>query len=1009
MELSDIPPILEAAARSREQDPLAFSTQLLFGARSVAVTGANGTQHRVVFVPGHYDKSNAYGPDGRRCPLMVIGKCPWIGDMGRRRLFSGETGAVWKKIFWAANVSTDDVYLTNAVRFVPPQSGKALRAEWVSTCRWLLQAEIELVKPERILVFGADAAKALLGRDTKLTLLTGNDAVDYAGIPVFAAMHPVAVLKEPTRLRAFSLDIARVIRSATGRDVPPASVKYDYIYDAAHLLRVLDDLRLRGCTEYGLDAEWGGIDGSGWQNGGSLRTIQFSPEPHEAYNVVLRSQGMLPLFTPDIESAYALLREHLSNPDIRIYGHSIRDDNKFLASEANIRCMRQILNGADTMLMHHLLHPGDQHGLETLSAHFTDCGRYDVALEKWLTENKYSKDKLNERGYGDVPDNILLPYGAYDADVPRRVAQVLIDGLKDRRVAHPYAVDGMQIETQYDMYRQVVHPVIPVLDEMERVGMYVDKPRLLGLIDLFDEKAVQLSNAFVDKIGWPDFNFRSVDHVREFLFGTQAKGQLRPATATCLHLHPLISTEKPSRDWDKIPDDAKQQGLVSPSTNAETLQILAAEAPLAYELKRLRTVDQVIKGFLCPPDEDGESTEEVEFSRGLASFIDEDGAIRTRIGQLTNSGRYTSRSPNLMNQYKKQETELRLMFATDEKRLRDRAKWQAADPAELKAEGLLHPGYHTVRSCFTAPPGWVLVSADYRQAELNVLAHLAGDETMIAILADPDRDLHAEMAVTAFNLDCKPKDVKSIYPKYRNMAKAVIFGIAYGRGAGAIVRQIKGEGIVMRVEEAQTLIDAFFAKFPRVHDYVVACKRAVHTVGYVETPCGRRRYFVPTQDNGVNAAQEREAVNHPIQGTVADALYMALYNLGRYRAIHGLRYFMVLPVHDAVMLYAHPEDARIVAETVIPTCMTEEAMVPHLGLKLRTDVDLTLRWDDTLTADEAIQAALRERERMKRVGEKDKLERWISEYSRSFGGWASERGRDAERIRNAPNLSGVGV
>lgn len=342
------------------------------------------------------------------------------------------------------------------------------------------------------------------------------------------------------------------------------------------------------------------------------------------------------------------------------------------------------------------------------------------------------------------------------------------------------------------------------------------------------------------------------------------------------------------------------------------------------------------------------------FSRGLASCVDEDSRIRTRIGQLTDSGRYTSSGPNLMNQHKKMEAELRRIFAIDEKELRAVKGWSGKTVKELVARGLLPAAYAAIRSCFMAPPGMVMIEADYKQAELNVLAYASGDPGLIAIMRDKSRDLHSEMAVRAFRLTCAPSEVSKLHAELRVAAKAVVFGIAYGRGAAAIVRQLRTDGIIISVQEAQGMIDTFFTMFPLVYEYVQRCKRAIYDPGYVETAWGRRRYFHPTSDRSINAGQEREAVNHRIQGTVAGCLDVALYNLRQYgRYVEpDLGYEVVLPVHDAVLMYARPETAEHVIDTVLPVCMVHGAKVPIWDMTLSIDTDIKERWDDHFTEEE---------------------------------------------------------
>jgi DNA polymerase-1 len=303
---------------------------------------------------------------------------------------------------------------------------------------------------------------------------------------------------------------------------------------------------------------------------------------------------------------------------------------------------------------------------------------------------------------------------------------------------------------------------------------------------------------------------------------------------------------------------------------------------------------------------------------------------------------------------------LRRIFAIDEARMLDTMGWAGMTVEELKSLGLLIPEYQTIRSCFTAAPGCLLVEGDYIQAELDVLAHIAPDKSLIAVMQDPERDMHSEMAIDAFSLACKPYEVKKLHPNIRVLAKSTNYGIAYGRGAAAIVRSALAEGVEATREDGNRLIDTFYARHPGTKAYFDRCHAAVVDPGYVENAFGRRRYFLRTEDEQVRAAQERAAGNMPIQGTVADALSIALYNILRYRDAMGLRFRIVLTVHDAVILEVPYDEVKIVKEVVLPVCMGIGARIPTLGLELGVDVKIMKRWDEQISEEEALELAERE-------------------------------------------------
>jgi uracil-DNA glycosylase family 4 len=745
----------------------------------------NNPDHGIyeTMLPGHYiDSPSVPGPsDGKVCSVMLVGKAPTARDERLKSLFNDPVRQDILNALTSGGVDLTTVYVTNAVRFSPPPGVKNMKAAWVAAGKQLLFDEIDLLKPKVIVAMGREAVALLLGK--KITLSTARGASDtaYEGTPVVATVNSYAVVVAPENKDGMIADLRRAAAIATGIGVvKTAPVDYRYVYDADTLCAEVDKVNPGWLS---IDCEWGSNTRSDYLHG-ELRTVQFSSRTHESTVVVLRGQNMVDRFKDGPDMATPALKRLLEAPGTRICGHYFRSDQKFL-EQLGIDVLPAWENGFDTMLGYHLLKPhADGFGLEILSTRHTDLGRYDGPVYKWMKDNKAaSKASLRQHGYGLIPDDLLLPYAAADTDVVLRCVPYLIECLKAEKIATPYMLRGHRMETMYDLYRYMVHPAGIGINEMEKEGLYTDYDRLTNLIDTFSKKKKELEVEFMTAINWPEFNFRSVDHVKELLFGPQPrKGKLSPDGANILYATPLKTSGKPAKDWEAVPQHDKDAGKVSPSTDGETLQILAADYKIAGLLRRLRTVDQAIKNFLCPAEDEDEESGDTDidvvanYEKGLASCIDEDMRIRTRIGQLTDSGRYTSSGPNLMNQYKKMEAELRKIFATDEQALVATPKWSEMPVDKLKERGLLPHDYFPLRSCFIAPPGYVIVESDYAQAELHVLAYRSRDPHMMEIVADPSRDLHSEMAVNAFKLPCKPSEVKKAYGPQRIMAKAVIFG-----------------------------------------------------------------------------------------------------------------------------------------------------------------------------------------------------------------------------------------
>jgi DNA polymerase-1 len=238
-----------------------------------------------------------------------------------------------------------------------------------------------------------------------------------------------------------------------------------------------------------------------------------------------------------------------------------------------------------------------------------------------------------------------------------------------------------------------------------------------------------------------------------------------------------------------------------------------------------------------------------------------------------------------------------------------------------------------IRRAFIAAPGHVLISADYSQIELRVLAHLAGDETLIEAFRSGE-DIHDRTALKVFGpspgLD--PHEL-------RRRAKIVNYALLYGKTAFTLARDI---GVTK--EAAQEFIDAYFAGFPRVRQFIEDTLERARNTGVVKTMFGRRR-LVPdlnSRNGQVRAAAERATVNMPIQGTAADILKRAMIDVHAELKARGATSRMILTVHDELLFEAPREDAETVAELV--RARMEGAVT--LEVPLTVDVGIGENWRD---------------------------------------------------------------
>ncbi len=201
-----------------------------------------------------------------------------------------------------------------------------------------------------------------------------------------------------------------------------------------------------------------------------------------------------------------------------------------------------------------------------------------------------------------------------------------------------------------------------------------------------------------------------------------------------------------------------------------------------------------------------------------------------------------------------------------------------------------------VRQAFIARPGCKLLGADYSQVELRILAHVSADENLLAAFQRGE-DIHASTAARILGVP-----LKQVTPDMRRLAKSINFGLIYGMSDWGLAART---GLTQ--EQSADFINKYFAQFPRVRQYLARIKQQAADQGYVETVLGRKRYFPELQPGskvqaGLKAAAQRMAINHPIQGTAADIIKIAMIHLHDELQRQGLDSKMILQVHDELVL-----------------------------------------------------------------------------------------------------------
>ena len=373
------------------------------------------------------------------------------------------------------------------------------------------------------------------------------------------------------------------------------------------------------------------------------------------------------------------------------------------------------------------------------------------------------------------------------------------------------------------LYEEIEKPLVKVLYDMETEGVTVSSDELEKLGKKYSAIIAELTAEIHADCGC-EFNINSPSQLGEVLF------------------------EKLGLKSGKRGRNGKY------STNADILEKLAEENPVAGKVLRFRFYQKLLSTYID----------------GMRPFIGKDGLIHTTYNQtITATGRLSSANPNLQNIPVREE------------------------------EG------KELRKVFIPRSGNVFIDADYSQIELRLLAHFSGCKELIQAYNE-GKDIHSITASQVFGV--APEDVT---PKMRREAKAVNFGIIYGISEYGLARNL---GIPFST--AKEYIERYFATYSAVKDYMNANVAFAREHGYVSTLTGRRRFIPELKSANVNIRQfgERAAMNMPLQGSSADIIKIAMINVERRLQSEGLHAKLILQVHDELVLDCPLEEKDRAAE-----------------------------------------------------------------------------------------------
>lgn len=551
--------------------------------------------------------------------------------------------------------------------------------------------------------------------------------------------------------------------------------------------------------------------------------ISLATEEGTAYYIPLIEKHLEGLSFEDIHHGLSPVFE---SPDIVKVAHNLKFDLQMMQNSGfNVSAPYE-----DTMLMAFLLNSSGSHGMDPLCKHF-------LKIEKIPTTELMGPKYKIPMEEADL--EVLGYYAGEDSDCCLRLYKIFKKKLEE--------------ESLDALYKDVEIPLVEILSNMERKGIYLNKKTMTSLSKNLEERSRELESKIFEYSG-EEFNISSPKQLQTIIFEK-------------LKIHEELGIKKIKKT---------QSGY---STDASVLESLSAH-PMVSHLLEYRTVTKLKNTY----------------TDVLPDLVHEDTKrLHTHFHQTgTATGRLSSSNPNLQN----------IPIRTDIGQ--------------------------KIRSAFEGQDDLVLISADYSQIELRLLAHISGDENLKEAFKAGE-DIHRSTAAKVFN-----KALEEVTSDERSHAKAINYGVAYGMGPKRFA-----ETTGLPKEDAKAFIEKYFEKFPRIQEYIDNAIDSAMEKGYSLTLQGRKRIIDGLQGSGLNFVNARNiAVNAPIQGTAADLIKIAMIKVTEEIKKKGLSASMLLQIHDELLFECPKEEV----DTLIPLIKKNMESALELSVPLCVDIHSGKNW-----------------------------------------------------------------
>jgi DNA polymerase-1 len=548
--------------------------------------------------------------------------------------------------------------------------------------------------------------------------------------------------------------------------------------------------------------------------------IGFCTEATKAWYVPVNGQLGLDRVLKDMKPLF-------ENPRIAFFGQNVKYDIHVMGNyKIDVKNI-----SFDTILASFILESHSrQHSLDHLA--LTRFGKVKIATSDLLGTGK------NTITMREVPIPKVSEYCCEDVDYTYRLKELFEKELKERKLEK--------------VFYNIELPLLKVLVKMERHGVFVDKAVLEKMSVKVNHEIKHLEKD-IYKLAGEEFNLNSPKQLSEILF---TKMGISPPKKTATGF----------------------------STNADVLENLAPEYPIAQKVLEYRTVEKLRSTYI----------------ESLPLDINaKDHRIHPTFNQwIAATGRLSCTDPNLQN-----------------------------IPVRSELGREIREAFRPEKS------GWSFLSSDYSQIELRLVAHLSEDPNLLQAFHD-NQDIHSFTAATVLGIP-----LKEVTKEQRFHAKAVNFGIIYGQQAFGLAREL---GI--SVEEASDFIKKYFQRYKKVQEFIEHCKEKARKSGKAVTITGRERAIpeINNKNMQIRAAAERLAINTPLQGTAADLIKLAMIKIDEILEKQKKIGYMVLQIHDE-LIFEIPDFEIIDFKSLVKDSMEG---VFKLKVPLTVDISVGKNWKE---------------------------------------------------------------